>query len=130
MTPGFPPYRSIEEQLLARLGTTFSDIELEPVAENSTATVTFSFATTGRVNRLQRIGVLTLHFYDITPLAAFNRSYETEMLIEAEVSASQGMYYTITSAALETRTPISDEETGEFINVECTYNIGYTIRRA
>ena len=33
-------------------------------------------------------------------------------------------------ATFDTQLPqITDEETGEFINVECTYNIQYTIRR-
>ena len=121
---------SLEEHIKTRLGVLIPNLELEPVSEDSNALVTYTFATTGRVNRLVRVGTLALHFYGATPLAAFNASYDQEMDIEDALTASEGANYTINACQFDTRLPISDEETGEFINVECTYSVQYTIRRA
>ena len=122
-------YASLELHIEAKLRPLFADLELEPVADDSKAMTTFAFATTAGNNRLQRTGTLALHFYGATPIAAINRASERELEIEAALSATESTRYTITAAQFDTRAPITDEETGEFINVECTYSVQYTIRR-
>ena len=108
----------------------FPDLELEPAADDSKALTTFTFATTGRVDRLQQAGTLALHFYGATERAAFDLSYSQHFAIRKALAGKQGGDYTITGATLDTRLPVANEETGEFINVECTYSIGYIIPRA
>ena len=133
MTP--PTYATLEAHIRALLSPILDGLELEPVKGNDTADLqsqratTFSFATTGRVSRLGRAGILAIHFYAPDPEEALVRAYSTELAIEDELSASVGTEYTITACQFDTRLPLVDEDTREFINVECTYNIGYTIRR-
>ena len=108
---------------------------LEPVKGAATAdlqgesAITFSFATTGRVSRLQRAGILAVHFYAADAEAALKPAYRTELDIEDALSANESDHYTIAGCQFDTRLPLIDEDTREFINVECTYNIQYTIRR-
>ena len=134
-----PDYATLEEHITAKLQTlsTLANVELEPVKGGEDTpelqtreAITFSFATTGRVSRLQRAGILAVHFYAIEPLAVLGIAYSTELGIEDALSGSEGERYTITACQFDTRLPLIDEDTREFINVECTYNIGYTIRRA
>ena len=131
-----PNYATIEAHIRAKLLPILAGLELEPVKGNDTADLqsqratTFSFATTGRVSRLQRAGILAVHFYATEPQAVLELAYTSELDIEDALSASEGTKYTITACQFDTRLPLIDEDTREFINVECTYNIGYTIRRA
>ena len=132
-----PTFDTLELQIEAALESLFPNpvpnvplLELEPVPDGSKAITTFAFATTAGNNRLQRTGILALHFYGATPLDALKRASLLELEIESALSANESTRYTITGATFDTRAPIADEETGEFINVECTYAIQYTIRRA
>ena len=133
-----PDYATLEAHIRAKLETLLPGLELEPVKGNDTAdlqtrippAITFSFATTGRVSRLQRAGILAIHFYAPQPDDVLALAYTSELDIEDALSASEGTKYTITACQFDTRLPLIDEDTREFINVECTYNIGYTIRRA
>ena len=130
-------FDTLELQIAAALKPVFPDmgnvlgIELEPVPDDSKAITTFAFATTAGNNRLQRTGTLAIHFYGATPLDALKRSSSKELEIESALFANENEseHYTILGATFDTRTPIANEETGEFINVECTYSIQYTIRR-
>ena len=134
-----PNYATLEAHITAKLQTlpTLANVELEPVKGGEDTpelqtreAITFSFATTGRVSRLQRAGILAVHFYATEPQAVLELAYTSELDIEDALSASEGERYTITACQFDTRLPLIDEDTREFINVECTYNIGYTIRRA
>ena len=121
--------QTLEAHIKAELETLLPALELEPVKEGSTAPATFAFSTTAASNRLLRAGTLILHFYGADQQAALIESYEREKEIEKALSRTVSERYTIAGATFDTRTPLTDEETGEFINVECTYNIQYTIRR-
>ena len=121
---------TMEAHILAELGPLLAGLELEPVKEGNNAPVTFAFSTTAAPNRLMRTGALILHFYGVDQQAALIEASEREKGIEKVLSATASERYTIVGATFDTQLPITDEETGEFINVECTYNIQYTIRRA
>ena len=134
MTPK-PNYATLEAHIATELlATLLPTLELEPAGDDADlqqrGATTFSFATTGRVSRLQRAGILAIHFYATNPAAVLGIAYSIRVGIEDALSASEGMNYTITACQFDTRLPLIDEDTREFINVECTYNIGYTIRRA
>ena len=120
---------SMEAHIRAELETLLPTLELEPVKEQSDAPVTFAFSTTAGPNRLVRTGTLVLHFYGVDEEAALNKASEQEKGIEKALSGTASERYTIAGATFDTQLPVTDEETGEFINVECTYNIQYTIRR-
>ena len=128
-------FATLEEQITAELEGLLPTLELEPIKGKDTAVlqddgaVTFSFATTGAGNRLTRAGILAVHFYAVTPLAALRKAYGNELEIEAALNATESELFTITGCQFDTRLPLIDEDTREFINVECTYDIQYTIRR-
>ena len=133
-----PTYATIEAHIRAELAAVLPTLELEPVKGEGTAdlqnrvpepAITFSFATTGRVSRLQRTGILAIHFYAPQPDDVLKLAYSTELGIEDALSGSEGVHFTIAGCTFDTRLPLIDEDTREFINVECTYNIQYTIRR-
>ena len=134
MTP--PLYLTLERQMTALLWAESINVELEPVKGEDTAelqfrsAITFTFASTAGRNRLERLGSLAVHFYADNPDDALAVAYSTELPIENALKASESEHFTITSCTFDTRLPLIDEDTREFINVECTYNIGYTIRRA
>ena len=128
-------FDALELQIEAALKPLFPDnpngepmLDLEPVADDSKAMTTFAFATTAGNGRLQR-GTLAVHFYEVTPLDALKRASLEAPDITRALAANESTRYTILGALLETCAPIADDETGEFINVECTYNVQYTIRR-
>ena len=129
-----PDYATLEAHITTELATLLPTLELEPAGDTidlqQRGATTFSFATTGRVSRLQRAGILAIHFYAVAPAVVLGIAYSTELGIEDALSGSEGERYTITACQFDTRLPLIDEDTREFINVECTYNIGYTIRRA
>ena len=130
-----PTYATLEAHIATELASVLPALELEPVSGEDAAELqgrsatTFSFATTGRVNRLQRAGILAIHFYAVAPASVLELAYSTELAIEDALSGSEGVHFTIAGCTFDTRLPLIDEDTREFINVECTYNIGYTIRR-
>ena len=133
---------SLEAHIGNELAVLFPDLEQEPAAAGVDFPVTYTFATTGRADRLTQTGILALHFYGATPLEARNASAEKELAVEMQLSGTESHpgpvpgqpsnlpSYAILSALFDTRLPIDDEETGEFINIECTYVVQYTIRRA
>ena len=131
-----PDYATLEAHIQAALFPILGNLELEPVKGNDTADLqhdgatTFSFATTSRVNRLTRAGILAIHFYAAAPVAVLGLAYTSELQIEDALSGSEGVHFTIAGCQFDTRLPLIDEDTREFINVECTYSIQYTIRRA
>ena len=129
-----PDYATLEAHIATELVMLLPVLELEPAGDvadlQERGATTFSFATTGRVSRLQRAGILAIHFYAVAPAFVLGKAYSTELGIEDALSGSEGERYTITACQFDTRLPLIDEDTREFINVECTYNIGYTIRRA
>ena len=140
-----PDYATLEEFIRIELVKIpgLVHLELEPIKGSDTAdlqtrmlpatakipAITFSFATTGRVNRLTRAGLLAIHFYAPDPKDALKEAYTSELEIEDALSGSEGVHFTIAGCTFDTRLPLIDEDTREFINVECTYNIQYTIRR-
>ena len=130
-----PNYATLEAHITAKLETLLPGLELEPVKGKDTSVlqdddaITFSFATTSAGNRLQRAGILAIHFYADSPLAVLGKAYSTELEIEAMLTASESEHFTIAGCTFDTRIPLIDEDTREFINVECTYNVQYTIRR-
>ena len=129
-----PDYATLEAHIATELATLLPTLELEPAGDTidlqQRGATTFSFATTGRVSRLQRAGILAIHFYAVAPAVVLGIAYSTELGIEDALSGSEGERYTITACQFDTRLPLIDEDTREFINVECTYVISYTIRRA
>ena len=131
-----PDYATLEAHITTELASVLPALELEPVKGGEDTpelqarrAITFSFATTGRVNRLTRAGILAVHFYAPDPADVLVKAYETELEIEDALSGSEGVHFTIAGCQFDTRLPLIDEDTREFINVECTYNIQYTIRR-
>ena len=128
-------FATLEKQIETDLLALLPDLELEPVKGKDTAALqddgatTFSFATTGRGNRLERAGILAIHFYAPHPSEVLGKAYSTELEIEAALNVSESPLFTIAGCQFDTRIPLIDEDTREFINVECTYNIQYTIRR-
>ena len=130
-----PTYATIEAHITTELASVLPSLELEPVSGEDTgelqgrSATTFSFATTSRVNRLTRAGILAIHFYAAAPVAVLGLAYTSELEIEDALSGSEGVHFTIVGCTFDTRLPLIDEDTREFINVECTYNIQYTIRR-
>ena len=135
MTPK-PDYATLEAHITTELALVLPALELEPVKGEDTAdlqsrdAVTFAFLTTGRVNRLTRAGLLAIHFYAPQPADVLELAYTSELAIEDALSASEGAHFTIATCQFDSRAPLTDEDTREFINVECTYNVQYTIRRA
>ena len=130
-----PDYATLEAHIATELASVLPALELEPVSGEDTeelqgrSATTFSFATTSRVNRLTRAGILAIHFYAAAPVAVLGLAYTSELEIEDALSGSEGVHFTIAGCSFDTRLPLIDEDTREFINVECTYNIQYTIRR-
>ena len=130
-----PDYATLEAHIATELASVLPALELEPVSGEDTgelqgrSATTFSFATTSRVNRLTRAGILAIHFYAVAPVAVLGLAYTSELEIEDALSGSDGVHFTIAGCTFDTRLPLIDEDTREFINVECTYNVQYTIRR-
>ena len=130
-----PDYATLEEQITAELRGLLPTLELEPVKGQDIAALqddgatTFSFATTGAGNRLQRAGILAIHFYAESPATVLGKAYSVELDIEDTLNGSESKRFVISGVGFDTRVPILDEDTREFIHVECTYNILYTVRR-
>ena len=84
---------------------------------------------------MTRAGILAIHFYAADPDDVLEAAYTTEVPIEDALSGLEGVgtdpsRFTIATCQFDTRLPLIDEDTREFINVECTYTVQYTIRRA
>ena len=130
-----PTYVTLERQMTALLQGILPNVELEPVKGEDTAdlqfrsAITFTFASTAGRSRLERVGELAVHFYAANPDDALATAYSNELLIEDALKATESEHFTIAGCTFATRLPLIDEDTREFINVECTYNIQYTIRR-
>ena len=128
-------FATLEKQIETDLLALLPDLELEPVKGKDTAALQDDGATTSRLPLpagaivWNGAGILAIHFYAPHPSEVLGKAYSTELEIEAALNVSESPLFTIAGCQFETRIPLMTKTPANLSNVECTYNIQYTIRR-